>query len=550
MSTIHQGNNGFSRRAFLKTAGIGATCAAIAGITGCSPSAEQPEAQQVITTTATFSLPYPDLAAPSVVAETLDVDVVVVGAGISGLAATVQAAELGLSVLCLEKGKVAGGNGSGTEGVFAIGSKMQLNQGIEISPAEIISAELEESQWRGDGSMWLDMCENSAGNIDWLEENGVLFSGVVDNYHTGLFSTMHWFQEVDGSMGHASYIKPMVAAAEAKGAAFRYQMKAFTLIQDEDGTVRGLYAENLETGEYAQINAKAVILASGGIGGNAELLAKQGWQQRNIEEKIVMCNPTVDGDGYKMAINAGAKDYLPLSCDQAFIGIKAVGTDTTPPYSSMLNGGNGIAGAGKALWVNQEGLRFTNEAISHMNMAAPEAACCRQNKATFAIFSQSLVDALIDDPADLVLLNNAVEDTSNKDSIIKADTIAELAVNFGLDESVLNEQIQRYNEYCKQGADLDFGKNPAFLEELTAPYYMARLVPLFVVIIGGVTTNIRSEVIDDNMDAIKGLYAVGLEGAMLHRNVYTQNMPGSNMGNNVNTGRNAAKYAKSYIAGM
>ena len=68
-----------------------------------------------------------------------------------------------------------------------------------------------------------------------------------------------------------------------------------------------------------------------------------------------------------------------------------------------------------------------------------------------------------------------------------------------------------------------------------------------MVVIGGITTNIRSEVLDDSLNAIPGLYAVGLDGAMLHRNVYTQNMPGSNMGNNVNTGRNAARSAAEYL---
>ena len=548
-------NKEFSRRGFLKGAGAVAGLAAAAGLVGCgSPSgsgsgSDAGAAAEAGQGGAASSLPY-DLQAPAEVAETIDVEVVVVGAGISGLAATVQASELGLNVLCLEKAAGPGGNGSGTEGVFAIGSNLQIEQGIDIAPADIISAELEESQWRGDGSMWLDMCNSSAENIDWLIGNGVRFSGLVDNYHTGLFETMHWFEEVDGTMGHGSYVVPMAQKAQDNGAVIRYNAKAYMLIQDEDGSIAGLYAEDLENGGFIQINAKAVVLASGGIGANPELLAKQGWQQHNIDDKIVMCSPSVEGDGYKMAINAGAKDYLPLSCDQAFIGIKAVGTDSTPPYSSMLNGGNGIAGAGTSLWINQDGLRFNNEAISHVNMAAPEAACCRNNKAAYAIFDQSTVDALITDPADLEILNAAVDGNANADSIVCGDDIAELAANFGLDAEVVRAEVERYNGYCAAGADLDFGKAPQFMVPLaTPPFYMAKLVPLFVVIIGGVYTNIRTEVLNDNLDAIPGLYAVGLEGAMLHRNVYTQNMPGSNMGNNVNTGRKAAINAAKYIAG-
>ena len=531
----------FVRMATLTTAGVAATGAA-AGSAGAK-AALADEASTGTAEGVDFGL-----VAPQAVDETVTCDVVVVGAGISGLAATVQAAQLGLNVLCLEKGVMAGGNGSGTEGVFAVGSAMQQELGIDITPAEIISTELEESQWRTDGSLWLDMCEKSAENIEWLQENGVLFSGVVDNYHTGLFETMHWFEEGHATMGGSCYVEPMVAAAEAAGATIRYNTQAYLLIKDDAGAVVGLYAQDAETGAQIQVDAGAVILASGGIGGNAELLARQGWQQYNIDNKIVMCVPTVDGDGYKMALTAGAHDFLPYSCDQAFIGIKALGTDATAPYSSTLNGGNGIAGSGATLWLNQDGNRFNNEAINHVNMAAPEPACCRLNRESYVLFDQATVDAVITDPADRELFEAAVADEANADSLVRSDSIEGLAENFGLDPEQVMAQVERYNGYCASGADLDFGKDPQFMVAIqNPPYYMGRIVPLFVVVIGGITTNIRSEVLDDSLNAIPGLYAVGLDGAMLHRNVYTQNMPGSNMGNNVNTGRNAARSAAEYL---
>ncbi len=534
--------NGFanvSRRTFVAGAAVGVASAAGIAAGASTAVAAEPASDRDF-----------GLTAPTSVDETVDCDVVVIGAGISGLAATVQAAELGLSVLCLEKGAMAGGNGIGTEGVFAIGSTMQEEQGIHIEPAEIIHAELQESQWRGDGSLWLDLCENSADNIAWLQDNGVLFSGVVDNYHTGLFSTMHWFEEGHETMGGSCYVDPMVAAAEAAGATIRLNTKAYLLAQDPDGSVSGVYAEDVEKGAQLRVNAKAVILASGGIGANPDLLARAGWQQHNIDDKIPMCMPTVEGDGYKMAMTVGAADFLPYACDQAFIGIKAIGSDATAPYSSALNGGNGITGSGPALWVNQDGNRFNDEAISHVNMAAPEAACCRFNREAYAIFDQALVDAIVTDPADLEILEGAVTDPANAGSIVRADSIDELAANFAMDAATLKAQVERYNGYCEAGADLDFGKDPQYLLAIkNPPFYMARLVPLFVVMIGGIQTNVRSEVLDADLHAIPGLYAVGLDGAMLHRNVYTQNMPGSNMGNNVNSGRNAARNAAAYIQG-
>ncbi|MDR1185156.1 MAG: FAD-dependent oxidoreductase [Coriobacteriales bacterium] len=546
MADTSENKGQVSRRSFVAgIAGVSLGLASLAGgLTACSPKQENAVSSGEPVANGT-----PISTVPESVAESLDCDIVIVGAGISGLACAVQAAQDGNKVLVLEKGAMAGGNGIGTEGVFAIGSKMQLEQGIEITPSDIISAELEESQYRGDGSLWLNLCENSAGNIEWLQENGVKFSGIVDNYHTGLFATMHWFEESDGSLGGASYIAPMVATAERLGVEFRYEIKAYLLVQDA-GQVTGLYAEDLATGEHIQVNARAVILASGGVGANPELLKRQGWQQRNIDEKISMCMPTVEGDGYLMAMAAGGNDYLAYSCDQAFIGIKALGTDTTPPYSSMLNGGNGIGGCGPTLWVNQDALRFNDESITHFNMAALEPAC-RGNRMSYTMFDQSIVDTFITDPEDLAFLNNAVADPTNSDSIVVADTYEALAENFGLDVETFVASVERYNSYCQSGNDLDFGKDSQFMVSLTnAPYYMANIVPLFVVLIGGIMTNIRAEVLGEELTAIPGLYAVGLDGAMMHKNVYTQNMPGSNMGNNVNAGRNAAKSATAYIKGV
>ena len=79
------------------------------------------------------------------------------------------------------------------------------------------------------------------------------------------------------------------------------------------------------------------------------------------------------------------------------------------------------------------------------------------------------------------------------------------------------------------------------------PFYMGKMVNLLVVIDGGLMTNKRAEVLDSEHAPIPGLYAVGLDGAMLWRNVYTQNMPGTQMGNNINSGRNAANAASKYI---
>ena len=97
-------------------------------------------------------------------------DIVVVGSGSSGLAACVQAAELGASVICVERMADIGGNGQLTDGVFGAGSKMQVEQGIVSETGELVRAELKDSQFRGSGAALSAMVKASGDNIDWLME--------------------------------------------------------------------------------------------------------------------------------------------------------------------------------------------------------------------------------------------------------------------------------------------------------------------------------------------------------------------------------------------
>lgn len=109
--------------------------------------------------------------------------------------------------------------------------------------------------------------------------------------------------------------------------------------------------------------------------------------------------------------------------------------------------------------------------------------------------------------------------------------------------------MERYNQFCAQGFDGEFGKAQPFLTAIeNGPFYIARIDALVVVVDGGIMTNVRSEVLDDASKPIPGLYAVGLDGAMLWRNVYTQNCPAPPWQTTSIPGRNAANAAAKYIA--
>ena len=521
------------RRSFLGAAALGA--AAVAGLVGCSnpsPSGEDPSDEENM----------PGSTEPENVAETLDVDIVVLGAGAAGLACAVQAAEDGLRTLVLEKGSAVGGNCAGTEGVFAIGTRFQKEKGIELDPVFIIQQEMVAGQYRPDGAMWLKFIKSSGENFTWCEEHGVKFTGVMESPLYG--SVGHTF-ETNGSVG---YVTPMAAAAEAAGAEFRLRTAGTSLIV-EDGVVKGCFAQDAD-GNFIRVNAKATVLATGGIGCNAELLKGQGWTTAQLENMILVGAPQIVGDGYLMAMEVGAKDFLPNASTQVFNGIVALGADTTVPLDSPLNSAIGLAANPTCVWINQDGVRHKNESLSFTYNMAASGAALMCNKANYAFFDEPLLMSCVAGEEDQKALENALSGTWDK-SLYKADTIEELANHFGIDPAALKATVEEYNSYCDAGADPDFGKDPMWLQAFrTPPYYLAKLEPMLVAVDGGVTTNIKAEAVDDELDTIPGLYAAGLDGAMLWRNVYTQNIGGTMMGNNIHTGRVAAQSAKAYIESL
>ena len=526
--------NKVSRRAFLATAVSAGAATAILGMTGCSPAVKNDENANPQKTTE----PLASTFNPS---REETCDLVIVGAGISGLAAAVQAAEEGIQhIVLLEKGSVAGGNGMGTEGIFAVDSVFQKEQDININPVEILRGELNQAQWRTNGAMWNDLIRNSAENMDWLIGKGVVFSGAVVGI--GNAQVGHPF---DGAGGQC-YVPQMLEAAQKAQVDVRLSMPAQSILTSEDGKVCGVIAG--EDDECVQFNAPTVILASGGVGANPEYLREIGWSQEKIDEMMVVCQPTIMGDGYRMAMEVGAKSFLSDAAIQSFQAVRAFGSDSTVPLDSPLNGGNGLVALGPCCWIDQDCNRFCDESLALSYNMAANAMACIQNAENYAIFDSAFVNSLQLDEADQKILNEAIAG-SDPQSVYSSESLEDLAKHFDLDVSAFMETINRYNNYCESGLDEELGKDAAFLLKIEQPpFFIAKMINNLIAIDGGITTNIRSEVLNDELKPIPGLYAVGLDGAMLWRKVYTQNMPGTMMGQNINTGRNAARAAARYLS--
>ncbi len=191
--TCAEKRSGISRRAFLTgVASVGAV-AAVGALAGCSPQDQAPTGSGSESNSGSTSTTEPEApAAPAQVDKTYDTDLLIIGGGGSGLACAVQAALDGTNFILIEKNSQLGGNASFVEGMFAINSKMADEQGIHVTAAEIVEDELVRGQHRQNAAFWLDLCNKSAENIDWCLEQGVEYSGTIDDYYGGLHPTFHW----------------------------------------------------------------------------------------------------------------------------------------------------------------------------------------------------------------------------------------------------------------------------------------------------------------------------------------------------------------------
>ena len=478
---------------------------------------------------------------PEQIVKEYNTDFLIVGAGISGLAAAVQARQLKLNTIVIDKNGFVAGNGGGVEGIFGINTKMQKAAGIHAEKEDIISKEAELGQYRADGSFWVDLINNSADNIDWLVNLGVQLTKVDDYHGTCMFPTFHWFKGGFASVGYVPYMKKKADELNVK---FLLETSATSIIE-ENGTIKGVYAKTPKG--YIKINAKATLLATGGVGHNPDLLEQQGWSTKNIH----YCSmPSNTGDGYQMAMSVGAMDMLKESPEFMMNYIQALPHEGVHLYLDPINGFMSLPSGGPVVFVNQDGRRFVNENVKKYNLLYQRMAI-KATKVTYEIFTQRIFDELTKnvENADEILAKALKENEGN--SLFKANSISALAQKVNLPTEILSKTMKLYNSYCDNGKDLEFNKDKEMLVSMEkGPYYIARLDPSNLIGIGGIGSNRKFEVINNNFEKIPGLYASGMDSTMQYRDVYTITLGGSACAHNVNSGRQAAKNAKQYIQNL
>ena len=471
--------------------------------------------------------------------QSISTDVVVVGAGAAGTAASYAAAEKGVKVVMLEKQAKTGGTGQFSEGIFAVESSLQREMNYTLTKDQAFKLIMDYSHWRANPKLVRAFVEKSADSVEWLKNNGVEFEKLTSNYPGGLY-TWHIYR----GRG-AGWINTLQDKYKAMGHPIMTETAVTELIK-ENGKVVGVVAKNKE-GEKIDIRAKAVVIATGGFGNNKEMLEKY----VRFPAAMPVANVGKTGDGIQMAWAAGA----------AAEGTEVVASYRPGPVGESTTSHIGAAAKQPHLWLNPRGERFADEGIIFQWPFAGNALE-RQGGTMFVVFDQNTLDYMkthgIDVGVGVMVPVTAKLDKFDehfqrgaKNSIaFKANSIDELAKLTGMPVDTLKKTIARYNDNAAIRHDRDFAKDPKFLQAVTkAPFYAIKSVATTLGTLGGVKVNENLQAVNKQEEPIPGLYVVGNDAGGMYGDSYDLLMAGSTIGFAVNSGRIAGEHAAQNIKG-
>ena len=413
-----------------------------------------------------------------------DYDVVVVGGGGAGFAAAVTAKEEGADVILLEKLPQVGGNTliSGGE-MSAPGNELQEKEGIEDSK-ELFAEDVKEAG--GDPELIDVLAEHATEDAYWLRDDiGVKW---LDNL---MFFGGHSVKRSLIPEAHSGneLIKNYLKKCEELGIEVVTEADVKELLSKDD-KIAGVRAETPD-GDLT-INAKSVVLASGGFGANEEMTYEN---DKEIDEHVKSTNsPGATGDGIIMAEELGADtvdmDQIQLYpiCDVETGRILYVG-------DTRLVGG--------ALLVNKEGNRFVEELGTRREISL--AIKDQTDHVGYLLWDEKSNE----ETGTMASNPDEAEEQFEKGNLVKADTIEELADHFEIDKDELLKTVETFNENSAKEEDPDFNLRMLGWTIDEAPYYMLKAAPAVHHTMGGLKINTDAQVLDKDGNWIDGLYAAG-----------------------------------------
>ncbi|MBQ3671216.1 MAG: flavocytochrome c [Treponema sp.] len=413
--------------------------------------------------------------------EDTECDIVIIGAGGAGLVAATEAASNGASVIVLEKMGIVGGNSNfSTGGINASYTKEQERLGIKDSTDVFFEDTMKGGYFLNDPSLVRTLVEKSSAIVEWLQSDLI----GADLSDVGMFggATNKRIHRPQGGGAIGTHLVPRLHnAARKQGADIRLRNKAVDILSD-NGKPCGVRVSS-STGEYT-IRAKAVIIATGGFGANADMVAL-------YNPSLVGFDTTnhrgATGDAFKMV----------EKFDAALTQMPQIQTHPTVVPGTGIMITEAVRGNG-AILVSRTGKRFVNEMETRDVVSAEILA--QPGKTAFLVFDQSVRLSL-----------KAIETYAQQGLLVSGETPKELAEKLNIPVSDFENTIQSYNQYVKAGKDDDFKRNPGSMErELsTSPFYAVECAPAIHHTMGGLKINSQAQVLNSGDVPIPALFAAG-----------------------------------------
>lgn len=458
---------------------------------------------------------------------TVEADVVVVGAGGAGMTAAITAAGEGKSVVILESQSMVGGNSVRATGgmnaaktVYQDENEFGESAGVEktlktaaekYADNETITAlaKTVSEQWAAyqanptgyfdsvelmeldtmiggkginDPELVETLCANSADAIDWLDEHGITLHN-VSSFGGASVKRIHRPVNAEGkTVSVGSYMIPLLQEnCEKAGVKMMLDTTATEILTDANGAAVGVKATGA-SGETVTVNAKAVVLATGGFGANLDMVVKY---KPELKGFMTTNAPGIQGQGIEMAQAIGA----------ATVDMDQIQIHPTVEANTAALITEGLRGDG-AILINEEGKRFIDEVGTRDVVSAAEIA--QTGSYSWLVVDQAMADA-----------SSVIQGYIKKGYTVTGATYEELGKAMGVDAAAFAETMEKWNGYVEAKNDPDFGRT-SFANPLnTAPYYAVKVTAGVHHTMGGLKINANTEVLNEKGEVIPGLFAAG-----------------------------------------
>jgi flavocytochrome c len=440
------------------------------------------------------------LASP---AEDEAVDVVVVGSGVAGLCAAVEAAQAGASVVVLERDTAVGG-ASGMSGAACniVGTPLQESQGIQDD------VELALADWIRTGGPTADAqwarhyLERSFVDVyQWCESLGIRWAALSQpegNSVPRVHTPAGWGRGI---------IEALTVRAKALGVTINVGFEVDGIVIGND-TAQGVLASS--GGTSYRFSAPAVVICAGGFASSHELILEVAPQLRELPRFLSGGGPSALGYGYRLLQGAGAQ----FACLD-HVWVYPMGTPDPDDDSGVR--GVGVRGVTGDIWLNSAGRRFVDEGNRNGGSGA-RALLAQPGQTAWSIFNAAELPHVVflgnerwGTPAGSTPAAIA-EFAQRSDFVWRADSPAELAAKAGLPVDAVEATVKDFNASALAGDDRDpeLGRSLEGVVPLSGPGLTAiQFFPIAVKTFGGVRTDITCRVLDGNSAVIPGLFAAG-----------------------------------------